>query len=167
MPFIVQEAAKGRNEYEIYYLRSPERQDKPAFLSITQVNNFCRKAYPINSIHNPCTGYKDITDTFPAEDLDRIWQAVKNIGSFPVARVGVKADDRASLTRQSFKVVEINLFLPMPLILFAKNVGWDEKMKIIKKTMTFAARLAKRVPKTVSGRQIFFRKLQAHHEVVK
>jgi hypothetical protein len=54
--------------------------------------------------------------------------------------------------------VEINLFLPMPLVLMTENVGLFEKNRIMKKTMSIAARLAKAIPKKESGRTIFFQK---------
>ncbi|MCF6249346.1 MAG: hypothetical protein L3J69_18625, partial [Desulfobacula sp.] len=59
MPYIVQDAAPGKKEFEIYYLRSPDNTDDYAFLSITQVINTCQNHHPVNSIHNRCTCYKD------------------------------------------------------------------------------------------------------------
>jgi len=78
-----------------------------------------------------------------------------------MARVGLKADDRIGILKGKFHIVEINLFLPMPLVLLTENVGLGEKNKIMKKTMSLAARLAKAIPKKESGKHIFFQKFIA------
>lgn len=158
IPYIVQEAAAEKKEFEIYYLRSPDNGDDCAFLSITQVTNTCRNHHPINSIHNPCTVYTDITQTFSSKELEAIWFSLRRIGSFPMARVGLKAADFRGILKEEFQIVEINLFLPMPLVLLTKNVGLIEKNRIMKKTMSLAARLAKAIPKKNFGRTIFFQK---------
>ncbi len=160
IPYIVQEAAPGKEEFEIYYLRRPGNPDDAAFLSVTQVANACDRYHPINSIHNPCTRYKELTPKLSDRQLDLIWKNVKEIGDFQMARVGVKADNLQALTGSAFKIVEINLFLPMPLVLLADNVHWFEKHTIIRTTMTLAARLAKQVSGNHSGRQVFFTKLK-------
>jgi len=158
MPFIVQDAATEKKEFEIYYLRSPDNNDNCAFLSITQVTNTCKKHHPINSIHNPCTVYTDITQTFSSKELQAIWFSLRQIGRFRMARVGLKAADRMGILKGEFHIVEINLFLPMPLVLLTENVGLVEKNMIMKKTMSLAARLAKAIPKKESGKYIFFQK---------
>ncbi len=162
MPFIVQDAALRKKEFEIYYLRSPDNSDNHAFLSITEVTNTCQNHHPINSIHNPCTAYRDITHTFSSKELQAIWLSLGKIGGFRMARVGLKADNRKGILREEFQIVEINLFLPMPLVLLTENVGLYEKNRIMKKTMSLAARLAKTIPKKESGKHIFFQKFIAH-----
>ncbi len=157
VPYIVQEAAPGRQEFEIYYLRSPDNQEQASFLSVTEVVNSCEPYHPVNSIHNPCTRYRELE--LSAGRSDMIWQVLKGIGNFPMARVGIKADNWQALTQGEFKVVEINLFLPMPLVLFAENVHFFKKQMIILTTMHLAARLAKQALPYCSGRQIFFKKL--------
>jgi hypothetical protein len=162
MPFIVHDAALRKTEIEIYYLRSPDNIDNYAFLSITEVTNTCKEHYPINSIHNPCTIYRDITHTFSAKQLQTIWFSLRQIGGFRMARVGLKADDRKGILKEKFQIVEINLFLPMPLVLLSENVGLVEKNKIMKKTMSIAGRLVKDIPKKESGKQILFQKFMPH-----
>lgn len=162
MPFIVQEAALEKKEFEIYYLRSPGNSDNFAFLSISEVTNTCRKNHPINSIHNPCTAYREITQTFSLKELQEIWFLIRKIGRFRMARVGLKAVNRMGILKEEFHIVEINLFLPMPLVLLTKNVGLVEKNRIMKKTMSIAARLAKAIPKKDSGKTIFFQKFIVH-----
>ncbi len=163
MPFIVQEAAPEQKEFEIYYLRSPENFDKYSFLSITHVTNTCTAPNPVNSIHNPCTNYVDITHSFSEKELQIIWLFLKKIGKFPMARVGLKANDIKDILKEKFHIVEINLFLPMPLVLLSENIDLRERNNIIKTTMSIAAKLVKKLPENRTGKKIFLSQLKAHY----
>lgn len=164
IPYIVQEAATEKKEFEIYYLRSPDDKDRYLFLSVTEVINRSGEGYPVNSIYNSSTVYREVTATLAAEELEEVWQAVKDIGGFRMARVGVKADDLSLLGQRLFSIIEINLFLPMPLVLLAENVSRTEKISIIRKTMTYAAHLVKTIPQSEKGKWIFFKKMRAHYK---
>lgn len=164
MPYIVQEAAKGSKEFELYYLRSPDDFEDFAYFSITEVTNLSGERHPINSIHNGSTGYLEIGNQLSADERQQIWKMVRKIGAFRMARIGVKANDLADLTSGDFKIVEINLFLPLPLVLLADNVSRQEKKSIIKKTMIIAAKLVKTIPRHETRKWIFFRKMLAHYK---
>jgi hypothetical protein len=163
MPYIVQQAATGRKEYEVYYLRSPELPNDFAILSITRTLNNREVRHPINSIHNPDTSYRDITPSFSARELRGIWGYLRTMGNFRMARVCLKADSKEDLLRGIFQVVEINLFLPMPLVLLAENVTAAKKGQLIGEIMTATARLVKNLPRNETGKSIFFRKMKAHY----
>lgn len=164
IPYIIQDAALGKKEFEIYYLRSPDDRDRYAFLSITEVINRSGENYPVNSIYNSSTGYTEVTEYLTGKEIEKIWNAVKDIGGFRMARIGVKADDLSLLVKRVFKIIEINLFLPMPMILLAENVSRTKKIIVIRKTMTLAAQLVKTIPHTEKGRWIFFKKMRAHYK---
>ncbi len=164
IPYIVQEAASGKKEFEIYYLRSPEDKERYSFLSVTEVINRSGESYPVNSIYNSSTGYREVTAYLSPVELEEIWDAVKDIGGFRMARIGVKADELSLLVQKVFKIIEINLFLPMPLVLLTENVSRTDKIAVIRKTMTLAARLVKTIPQTEKGKWIFFRKMRAHYK---
>ncbi|MFN2355803.1 MAG: hypothetical protein ABR512_14940 [Desulfopila sp.] len=163
IPFIVQQAAPGEEEYEIYYLRSPSVHGDFASLFITQVKNRSGTRHPINSIHNPDTGYIDITATLSSRELVKIWQYLEGIGDFRMARVCVKADSKNDLIQGEFHIVEMNVFLPMPLVLLAQNIDYDQKRHLVREMMTIAAQLVKTVPAEYTGKSIFFRKMKAHY----
>lgn len=163
MPYIVQQAASGRREFEVYYLRSPESNEDYSIISITWVVNSSEAHHPINSIHNPATAYRDITSTFSGHELQQLWNYLKTIGGFRMARVCIKADSKNALLQGVFQIVEINLFLPMPLILLATNVDEENKQRIIGEIMTVAARLVKTIPWNETRKSIFFRKMKAHY----
>lgn len=166
IPYIVQEAAPTKKEYEIYYLRSPEKNQNYSYLSVTETVNLSGEAYPINTIHNSSTLYSEITPMFAREDLAQIWHLFGEIGNFRMSRVGVKAKNPEALVRGEFKIIEINLFLPMPLVLLADNVSRKRKHHIINKTMQIAAELVKTIPREEKKRWIFFRKMVAHYKVI-
>jgi hypothetical protein len=80
--------------------------------------------------------------------------------------VGVKADNLSALIRGRFHVVEINLFLPMPLVLLSCNVPLWKKNRIMQQTMFSAARLARTVPRSETREPVFFPKMKAHCKVI-
>lgn len=164
VPYIVQQAAGGRREFEVYYLRSPDRPDDHAAFFVTQVINRGRTSHPINSVHNPDTSYRDITTTFTDNQLRSLWDLVRGIGRFRMARLCLKANSRGDLLKGRFQVVEINLFLPMPLVLLAENVEPGRKLALARQLMETVARLVATIPE---GRRkpIFFRKLLAHYRI--
>ncbi len=163
MPYIVQQAALGAREFEIYYLRSPESNNDFTVFSITQATNTSEVRHPINSIYNPDTTYQDITSTFSEQEILHIWGYLKTIGNFRMARVCIKTNSKNTLLQGIFQIVEINLFLPMPLILLADNVEEENKQKLIREIMMVTAMLVKTIPPNETGKSIFFRKMQAHY----
>ena len=113
IPYIVQHAAAGKEEFEIYYLRSPEKIEECGVFSITWVKK------------------------------------------------------RSAVLRGMFQIVEINLFLPMPLVLLATNVEEKKKKKLIRQITMVMAGLIKLLPHNETGKSIFFRKIQAHYRSVR
>lgn len=165
IPYLVQEAAMGHEEYEIYYLRSPDQPDECAVLSVTQVINTSCGKHPINSIHNPATSYLDLTMSFSELERTSIWHMLRSIGWFRMARLCLKANSRKDLLQGHFQVVEMNLFLPMPLVLLAGNVDAQRKMALLQELMDTVAQLVATIPIMQRKKAIFFRKLLAHYRI--
>ncbi len=167
IPYVVQHAATGREEFEVYYLRSPENSQEYGVFSITRVKNRSGMRHPINSIHNPETAYQDVTSTFSEKEKQDLWNSLNSVGDFRMARVCIKADSKEAVLRGMFQIVEINLFLPMPLILLATNVDEKKKHFLIREIMTIVARLVKKIPHNETGKSIFFRKMEVHYRSVR
>ena len=163
--FLVQEAAKEGREFEIFYLRSAKNSDDYSILSITEVLNTGDEEFPINSIHNPESRYVDRTHEFSEEDRQLIWSYIKTIGCFRIARCGLRANTISEMLSGKFHVIEINLFLPMPLYLCDEKVGFMDKYRFIKKSMWYSAQLVKGLPEEREHSSIFFRKLITHYRV--
>jgi hypothetical protein len=163
--FLVQEAAREGREFEVFYLRSAKNSDDYSVLSITEVMNIGEEEYPINSIHNPESRYVDRTGELTEEERLLLWKYIKSIGYFRIARCGLRADTVKELLRGNFHVIEINLFLPMPLYLCDNNVNFKDKYRFIKKSMLYSAELVKELPVEQEHSSIFFRKLITHYRV--
>ncbi len=146
VPYIVQQANFGHREFEVHYLRSPGNPEGYDAFFLTQVINRSRQPHPINSVHNPDTSYLDITSTLNEDQRSSPWNQVAGIGQFKMVRLCLKADSLGELTQGHFQVVEINLFLPIPLVLLADNVGPTREVTIAKQLMSSTARLVTTIP---------------------
>lgn len=158
-PYLIQQAAKEKHEFEIFIIPCAASQDKYAMLSITQVINQQEGNYPINGIHNKNTSYIDISQKLSIQQLSQLWKYIKKMGRFRIARVGVRADSIEQLIEGRFKVIEINLFLPMPLVLLTKNTSIYKKVALALNCTWQLAKITKTIPKEQNKPYIFFRKL--------
>ncbi len=163
--YVLQEAAEQSCEFEVYYVRQADKPDKFAMLSITEVENSQENKYPINGINNIHTSYRDLTQRFSDSDIQIVWNHVKKIGIFRMARVCIKADSEADLLRGNFNIVEINLFTPMPLSLLDPETSWAEKYRFIRADMFFLAENSKAISAKQEKKNIFFKKLAMHYKV--
>ncbi|MCG8380969.1 MAG: hypothetical protein MJA28_01935 [Gammaproteobacteria bacterium] len=159
LPYLLQEAAPGCREFEIFFIPSSTSPENAAVLSITEVLNTQDDKLPVNGIYNPHTRYEDITDQFSETELTLIWQHMRQLGAFRIARVGLRTDTTAQLVSGCFHIFEVNLFLPMPLMLQSHNVSAREKFHFIRGTMGHLARITRAIPSRRHYPSIFFRKL--------
>lgn len=165
-PFLIQEVASEKREYEIFYIRGQQDPSTCEIFSITEViNSDPSEKFPINGIYNPSSTYHDITDKFSAADKVNLWQQVENIGHFRIARVGLRANSIKELLEGSFHIVEINIFLPMPLYLLDKTISFQDKYLFIRRSMTAATKAVRTIPIDQERKSIFFRKVRAHYRV--
>ena len=115
MPRIIQEAAHGAREFEVFFILSAADETKPAVLTVSEALNVEKKSFPINSINNENTYYQELTASLSAEQLDAIWTHMRAFGRFGISRVGLRADRIEDMVNGDFHVIEINLFVPMPI----------------------------------------------------
>lgn len=160
--YIVQEAARETREFEIFYIRSAHKKNHHATLSITEVVNTGEDPLPINGIYNENTEYHDCTKRFSPDELEKLWAHFKSICEYRIARVGLRANSIEDFLAGVFHVIEINLFLPMPLSLLDTTMSWSRKIDFIKEAMDHAALAVKAIPKEQSRKPVFSKKLIAH-----
>ena len=160
--YIVQEAARETREFEVFYIRDAQEKNRHATFSITEVINSGDDPLPINGIYNKNTVYDDCTPQFSAAELEKIWSHFKSICEYRIARVGLRADSREDFLTGIFHVIEINLFIPLPLSLLDIKMNWPRKIAFIKKAMKHAALAVKAIPPEQARQAIFWRKLAAH-----
>ncbi|PKH87293.1 hypothetical protein [Colwellia sp. Bg11-28] len=159
MRYLVQEAARGAIEFEIFTIANHQNLAKHAVLSVTQVNNTSSAKFPINGIYNETTQYHDITPKLSREQLEKISQHASAIGKFKISRLGVRANSIAALVAGEFEVIEINLFVPMPLVLLCQQRRTIDNIRFVFNAMYALANVTKQIPKNQPHKAIFFRKL--------
>ena len=159
MRYLIQEAAQDAIEFEIFTIASHQDLNKHAVLSVTQVSNESTDKYPINGIYNKATKYHDITPKLSPEQLNNISQYASEIGQFKIARLGVRANSVAALSAGDFQVIEVNLFVPMPLVLLCEQRRATDNIRFVFNAMYALAKVTKRIPKNQPHKAIFFRKL--------
>jgi hypothetical protein len=130
LPLLVQESAKGLVEFEVFVLANAKTTDDYACLSITQVVNTAANPLPVNGIHNKDTSYLDISDDFSSAQRHQLWLLLVQVGHFNVCRFGIKADSKADMLAGHFNIIEINLLLPMPMVLLTTNRSLKEKIDL-------------------------------------
>ncbi|MDD7805271.1 MAG: hypothetical protein PUP46_06875 [Endozoicomonas sp. (ex Botrylloides leachii)] len=158
-PYLIQESAIGNREFEVYLISSPDSLDNFSTLSISEVLNDSEHSLPVNGVYNQATSYIDITDSFNDEQLAILWGYLKTIRTFRTARYGIKANSIKDLLTGKFKIFEINLFLPMPLVLLCKNVGFCYKALLANRFGRELAIITETIPKSQRNKSILFQKL--------
>jgi hypothetical protein len=164
VPIIVQEIALGKKEFEIFYIQDYQDKNNCITLKITEtINN--EESYPINSIGNKNTYYQDISHLFSSIELEILKKNLKELPCFRIARLCIRADSKKDLLEQNFKIIEINLFAPMPLTLLDKNISKKIKRKFIKTNMFNLVKVSATTPKKAFNRFVFFKKIIKHYQV--
>lgn len=163
--YLLQEVAWEAKEYEIFYIRSSEDSQSYGVFSVTEVKNSGHSDPVINGVHNKHSSYHDITADLTTAEQNVLWEMVKNVGDFRIARVGLRANSKQELLAGNFHIIEVNIFLPMPLILLDEGVSFSTKYRFVKKSMALAARLIANLPRKESRQAIFFKQLIAHYRV--
>ncbi len=161
--YLVQQGAKQGIEFEIFLI--PPANNTSAIknkgcLSITQVTNSSSESYPINGIYNAATEYLDISEQFSSKQRQRLYDRLRTVGQFNIARYGLRANSTNDLLKGDFSIIEINLFFPMPLMLLSKNVSLLKKWRFIISNMWLLAQVTKSMPKDQPYKDIFFKKME-------
>lgn len=165
MPYLIQHAAKEQNEFEIFYVRDDEERDKARIFTITQTKNHTKETLQINSIHNRDTYYRDITELFSDEMQQALWEKIRTIGDFGIARIAACADSRETLVAGEFHIIEINLFIPMPINLLDERYSLAYKSKFIDRFSLALAKVTGVIPKTQRKKPIMFSRVISQKKI--
>jgi len=154
--YLLQQAAPGAREFEIFSIDSDRTDAVHDVLTVTEaINN--SEHYPINSKYNRHTRYADVTDQFSAEERLKLAAYLSEIGQFGISRMSVRTDSHATLVAGNFHVIEINLFLPMPINLLDSTDTWQEKWRFIRHAMMALAKATKLIKPVERPQPIFTR----------
>ena len=154
--YLLQEAAPGAREFEIFGIDADRRDRHHDVLTVTEAVN-TRERFPINSKYNRHTRYIDISSRFDASERQRLGGYLAEMGRFGITRVSVRADSREALLEGRFHVIEINLFLPMPINLLDDRYTVAERWRFIRRAMMALARSTKLIEPVARERAIFTR----------
>ena len=159
--YLIQAAAEGLREFEIFYIPGAQTDQSSAIISITETCNSSNDAMPINGINNRDTSYRSCMSELNAQQVEKIEHIFGSIGDFKIARYCARADSLQALLDEQFSIVEVNIYVPMPLILLVKSIGFKEKVDFIFSTMRQLALVAKDIPASQAVKSVFFKKLQS------
>lgn len=158
--YLLQEAATGKREYEIFSIDANRSDNRHDVLTITEAVNDSER-FPINSKNNRYTRYVDITAQFTSEQQNTIAEYLSMVGEFGISRMSVRADSNEELVAGNFHVIEINLFLPMPINLLDRDYRWTERWRFIRSAMMSLAQ-ATRLIKPVENPQPIFARMMLY-----
>lgn len=154
--YLIQQAAPGRREYEIFSIDANRSDDKHDVLTITEAVNE-REQFPINSKNNLHTRYVDISAQFSEQQQNTIASYLSQVGEFGISRMSVRADSNEELIAGNFHVIEINLFLPMPINLLDREYSWSSRWKFIRSAMMSLAQATRMITPVENPQPIFTR----------
>jgi len=156
MPYLVQEKAPGQREFELFYILHAIESDRPAVLSLTETVNDNGETWPIHSILNRETRYLDIAPELSEQHLDALWEMTGRLGRFRIARIALRSDSLDALLEGNFKIIEINLFVPLPLALLDKRKSLRTRLAFIRDSMAALAEATRSLPPDQPRKPIFW-----------
>jgi len=154
--YIAQEGAPEKREFELYFVFADAAREKAKMITVTEVINQTHE-YPINGIFNEDTYYHDITDQFSAQELQALVQHNLEIGRFGHSRLSVRANSMRELIKGHFHVIELNLYIPMPINVLDRNYSWWRRLGFIGKVSYALAEATREIKHNGRVQPIFTR----------
>lgn len=154
--YLIQQAAPGQREFELFSIDADRDDNKHDVFTVTEAVN-TSEAYPINSKYNRFTRYVDVTSQFDSHQRAKMAGYMSQIGQFGISRMSVRANSYEALVNGEFHVIEINLFLPMPINLLDGSYSWREKWRFIRSAMMSLAQATKMIKPVDQPQPIFTR----------
>lgn len=162
-PYLLQEAATGKREFEVFYIRNGASDKEPALLSITETLNSSDQEWPVNSILNKHTRHRALIQ-FTANN-NELWRYMNELPAFRIARIGLRAESIDAMLAGEFKIIEINLFVPMPLCLLDETIPPRERNRFIRSSMYKLALLTRSVSLKQARKNIFWPMLLLSYKI--
>jgi len=154
--YILQEGAPGAREFEIFSIDVSKHDGQHDVVTVTEAVNDT-EAFPINSKYNTNTRYVDISTSFSKNDLSVLGEYLDEVGHFAISRMSVRADSLEDLVAGHFHVIEVNLFLPMPINLLDSSYSWRVRIEFIGHAMMKLALATKAIKHEKKPPAIFTR----------
>lgn len=158
--YLIQQAAPEKREFELFMIPDEHDLQKFSVLSVTETGNRSAEALPVNGIYNEDSYYQNCAPRLTEAQLLAIWGHLKKMGNYRIARYGVRADSLEDLIAGKFHVVEVNLYVPMPLLLLVEDFSLIKKLQFIKSAMKQLVFVTKTIPESQLSKSVFFKKLR-------
>ena len=152
--YLIQQGASEKREFEIFSILHHADKNRYAELTITETTN-SSEINPVNSIYNPATAYREITDKFSEPQKQALWELLGQIGRFGISRASLRADSIAQMLAGKFHVIEVNLFAPMPINLLDPKYSNSELWQMIRRYMLALARITKYRDQSLTEKPVF------------
>ena len=156
VPYLIQAGASHKREFEIFCLRDYRDNNRFCVFSITETINR-REPNPINSVYNPDTVYRDVTDQFSEQQKKIVYGFINRIGSFAISRLSVRTQSPEQLVAGNFQVIELNLFTPMPIHMLDPKYKLRDLWRMIRRYMMCLARLTRGRDKHLAEKPVYTR----------
>ncbi|WP_022942062.1 hypothetical protein [Psychromonas hadalis] len=163
--YLIQQAASESREFELFMIPATHDLQQFSTLSVTETCNRSGEKLPVNGIYNQDSYYKNCASQLTESQLQKIWDHLKQMGNYRIARYGVRANSLDDLIAGHFHVVEINLYVPMPLLLLVENVTLKEKRQFINRNMKQLVLVTQAIPDSQLTKSVFFKKLRVAHRL--
>ncbi|WP_423908790.1 hypothetical protein [Candidatus Spongiihabitans sp.] len=152
--YLIQQGASEKREFEIFSILHHADKNRYAELTITETTN-SSEINPVNSIYNPATAYREITDKFSEPQKQALWELLGQIGRFGISRASLRADSIAQMLAGKFHVIEVNLFAPMSINLLDPKYSNSELWQMIRRYMLALARITKYRDQSLTEKPVF------------
>ncbi len=152
--YLIQATAWESREFEVFSIRHHEDPDRYAVLTVTETVNRVEDI-PINGVFNPDSRYRDITAWFDEAQLVRLWAMSNRLGTHVICRVCYRAESLEDLLAGRVHVIEVNLYLPMPINLMDERRPWAETLIRLNRYMLSLARATKARDRTRPDKPVY------------
>lgn len=152
--YLVQASTLENREFEVFSIRHHRQRGQYAVFTLTEAVNDA-ELKPVNSINNSNTRYVERTAELSAQNRAQLWAMVKQLGTYNMSRTSLSASSLEALLAGEFQVIEINLFLPMPLNLLDNKYTAMEIFNFVRHYMWCLAKVTKYRDKSLLEKPVF------------
>lgn len=153
---LIQQGANGSREFEVFSIRDHAERNEAAVFTITEALNNT-ELNPVNSVKNDSTRYVEITQQFNTQQLEQLWVMVNQLGKYNISRASLSANSIEALLEGNFQVIEINLFLPMPINLLDQKHTAKSIFTTVREYMMCLAKVTRDREKILPEKHIFLK----------
>lgn len=126
--YFCQQAAPQKTEYDLFFVRNSADPKTSSVFTVTVLEHQEHHPYPVHSVRNKKSIYRDITRKFSSTELKVLQKMMMSLAKLNFARVAVRANSEQDLVKGNFSVIEINMFNPMPINLYDQSITRKEKL---------------------------------------